>query len=117
VSTNEPPRSNAAIVRASVDAYHRQDIETASRFLADDFIFTSPQDDHIGKAAYLERCFPTADRFVTSEILALVPAGDDSVLMLYEYELTTGERYRNTEYITLRDGRLVETQVFFGGRV
>ena len=48
---------------------------------------------------------------------ALVAAGEDCVLMLYEYVLTTGERYRNTEYITLRDGRLVETQVFFGGRV
>ncbi len=117
MSTNETHSSNTAIVRASVDAYHDQDIETASRLLADDFTFTNPQDDHIGKVAYLERCFPTADRFVTSEILALVPAGDDSVLMLYEYELTTGDRYRNTEYITLRDGRLVETQVFFGGRV
>jgi ketosteroid isomerase-like protein len=117
VSTNETPRSNTEIVRASVDAYQHQDIETASRLLADDFIFTSPQDDHIDKTAYLERCFPTADRFVASEILALVPAGDDSVLMLYEYELTTGERYRNTEYSTLRDGRVVETQVFFGGRV
>jgi ketosteroid isomerase-like protein len=117
VSTHDVSQTNTAIVRASVDAYHRQDIETASRLLADDFVFTSPQDDHIGKAAYLERCFPTADRFVTSEILALVPAGEDSVLMLYEYELTTGERYRNIEYITLRGGRLVETQVFFGGRV
>lgn len=117
MSDSGTSNSNTAIVRASVDAYHSQDLETASRLLADDFIFTSPQDDHIDKTAYLERCFPTADRFVGSEILALVPAGEDSVLMLYEYELTTGERYRNTEYITLRDGRLVETQVFFGGRV
>lgn len=39
------------------------------------------------------------------------------MFLLYEYQLTTGERYRNTEYITIRGGRLVETQVFFGGRV
>lgn len=53
----------------------------------------------------------------SSEILALVPSGDDDVFLLYEYQLTTGDRYRNAEYITVRDGRLVETQVFFGGRV
>jgi ketosteroid isomerase-like protein len=109
--------SNIDIVRSSLDAYQRQDIELASKLLADDFRFTSPRDDHIDKAAYLERCFPTADRFIASEVIAIVPADDDAVLLLYEYQLTTGERYRNTEYITIRNGRLVETQVFFGGRV
>jgi ketosteroid isomerase-like protein len=109
--------SNIDTVRASMDAYRRQDIEAAAHLLAEDFSFTSPQDDHIDKSAYLERCFPTADRFAASEILALVPADDDSVFLLYEYELRTGERYRNTEYITVRNGQLVETQVFFGGRV
>jgi len=109
--------SNVDTVRASMDAYHSQDIEAATRLLAEDFTFTSPQDDHIDKSAYLERCFPTADRFAASEIVAIVAAGEDSVLLLYEYELRTGERYRNTEYITVRNGQLVETQVFFGGRV
>ena len=109
--------SNIETVRESLDAYHRQDFEAASRLLADDFRFTSPQDDHIDKDTYLERCFPTADRFVASHVIAIVPDGDDAVFLLYEYQLTTGERYRNTEYITVRDGQLVETQVFFGGRV
>ena len=109
--------SNIDTVRASMDAYRNQDLEAATRLLAEDFTFTSPQDDHIDKSAYLERCFPTADRFAASEIVAIVPSGDDSIFLLYEYELTNGERYRNTEYITVRNGQLVETQVFFGGRV
>jgi ketosteroid isomerase-like protein len=109
--------SNVDTVRASMDAYHSQDIGAARRLLAEDFTFTSPQDDHIDKSAYLERCFPTADRFAASKIVAIVPADEDSVFLLYEYELRTGERYRNTEYITVRNGQLVETQVFFGGRV
>jgi ketosteroid isomerase-like protein len=116
-TTEESDMSNTDIVRASMDAYRNQDLETATRLLADDFTFTSPQDDHIDKAAYLERCFPTSDRFTDSVVLALVAADDDSVFLLYEYELTTGERYRNTEYITIRNGQLVETQVFFGGQV
>jgi ketosteroid isomerase-like protein len=108
--------SDTEIVRACFDAYFAQDRATAERLLAEDFVFTSPQDDHIDKAAYLERCFPTADRFTSQEILRLVSAGGDGVFVLYEYELTTGERHRNAEFITVRDGQLVETQVFFGGR-
>jgi ketosteroid isomerase-like protein len=108
---------NTEVVRAAFDAYLAEDADSATRLYAEDFVFTSPQDDHIGKAAFMERCFPTADRLVSQEILELVEAGDDGVFILYEYELKTGERHRNTEFITVRDGRLVETQVFFGGRV
>jgi ketosteroid isomerase-like protein len=109
--------SNTDIVRASFDAYLAQDRGTAEQLIAEDFVFTSPQDDHIDKAAFLERCFPTADRLNSQEIVELVSAGGDGVFILYEYELKTGERHRNTEFITVRDGQLVETQVFFGGRV
>jgi ketosteroid isomerase-like protein len=106
--------SNTDIVRRSFEAFRAQDRETALRLLADDYVFTSPQDDHVDKATYMERCFPTADRFVSQELLDLVESGDD-VFVLYEYELETGDRHRNAEVITVRDGRIVETQVFFGG--
>ena len=109
--------SNTDIVRAMFDAYLAQDRDTAEQLLAEDLSFTSPQDDHIDKAAFMQRCFPTAGRLNSQEILELVSAGADSVFILYEYELKTGERHRNAEYITVRDGQLVEIQVFFGGRV
>ena len=80
-------------------------------------MFASPQDDHIDKRAFFERCFPTADRLNSQDILELVSTGSGGVFILYEYELKTGARHRNAEFITVRDGRLVETQVFFGGRV
>ena len=109
--------SSTDIVRAAFDAYLAQDRDTAERLIAEDFSFTSPQDDHIDKAAFLERCFPTADRLSSQEILELVSVGEDGVFILYEYELKAGERHRNAEFITVRHGRLAETQVFFGGRV
>ena len=109
--------SNTEIVRASFDAYLAQDRDTAERLIARALVFTSPQDDHIDKTAYLERCFPTANRLVSQEILELVGAGEDGVFILYEYELKTGERHRNTEFITVRGEQLVEIQVFFGGQV
>jgi ketosteroid isomerase-like protein len=115
--TSTRVRSNTDVVRALFDAYRAQDRDNAERLLAPDLAFTSPQDDHIDKATYLARCFPTADRFAWQQILKLVDAGDDSVFILYEYELTTGDRHRNAEYLTVRDGQVVEIQVFFGGRV
>ena len=111
------PTSRTEVVRAAFDAYRAQDRDAAEKLMAEELTFTSPQDDHIDRAAYFERCFPTADRLVFQEILELVDAGDDGVFILYEYELKTGERHRNTEFITVRDGRIVEIQVFFGGHV
>lgn len=105
------------MVSAAFEAYLAQDREAEERLLADDFVFTSPQDDHIDKAAFLERCFPTADRFVSQVLLELVAASPGTVFILYEYELHDGARHRNAEYLTVRDGQLAETQVFFGGRV
>lgn len=109
--------SNTDVVRAAFEAYLTQDRAAAGRLIAEDFVFTSPQDDHIDKAAFLDRCFPTAGRLRSQHIVELVAAGQDGVFIMYEYELKTGERHRNTEFITVRDGQLAETQVFFGGRV
>jgi hypothetical protein len=85
--------SGIDIVGASFEAYRSQDRDMAERLLAQDFVFTSPQDDHIDKATYTQRCFTTADRFVSQEIIEPVSAGGDGAFILYEYELSTGERY------------------------
>ena len=95
------PPPNADTVRAFFRSFLAQDRAAAERLVAGEFVFTSPQDDHIDRAAFFERCFPTA--------------GDD-VFVLYEYELEGGQRHRNAEVITVRDGRVTESQVFFGGR-
>jgi hypothetical protein len=98
------------------DSYLRQDRDAAERLVADAFAFTSPQDDHIDRAAYFERCFPTANRLVSQELLYVVPAGHDDVFVMYEYELKTGERHRNVEVLTVHGSQVTEAQVFFGGR-
>jgi len=64
----------------------------------------------------MERCFPTASRLRSQEIVQIVAAGEDGVFIMYEYVLRTGERHRNVEFIRVRDGWLVESQVYFGGR-
>jgi ketosteroid isomerase-like protein len=110
------PPPNADTVRAFFRSFLEQDRAGADRLVAEEFVFTSLQDDHIDRATFFERCFPTADHFVSHELLAVVPTDGDDVFVLYEYELEGGQRHRNAEVITVRDGRIAETQVFFGGR-
>jgi len=43
---------NASLVEAAFRCYLAQDRESALALYADDFSFTSPQDDHIDKAAF-----------------------------------------------------------------
>ncbi|MGH3784140.1 MAG: nuclear transport factor 2 family protein [Pseudonocardiaceae bacterium] len=107
--------TNTDVVRGCFESYLTQDRDAAESLIAEDFVFTSPQDDHIERAAFFERCFPTAGRVRTQELLQVVPSDGDDVFVMYEYELLTGERHRNVEVLTVRDSKVVETQVFFGG--
>src|SRR3954469_17754353 len=109
--------SNVDVVRAVFDAYLRGDRPAAEPLYADDFRFTSPQDDHIDKAAFFKRCFPTASRFSDQRMLQVVAADEDLVFVYYEYDLVDGPTHRNMEAITVRDGQIRDVQVFFGGEV
>lgn len=108
--------SNVDVVRKSFAAYLAQDRDVAEALFSSQLRFTSPQDDHIDKAAYMERCFPTAGRLRSQTLLHVVEADQRDVFAMYEYELKSGERHRNAELITVEDGKIVEVQVFFGGR-
>ena len=111
--------SDAAVhtVRQFFESYLTQNRGLAEELAAADLVFTSPQDDRIDRTAYFEKCFPTADRVRSQELLRIAAATDEDVFVMYEYELRTGSRYRNAELITVRDGQIVEVQVFFGGAV
>ena len=104
------------IVRANFDAYLSQDRSACEALLADEFVFTSPQDDRIDRQAFFERCFPTADRVSRQDLIHMVRAGDRDVFVLYEYDLVSGGTFRNAEVISVVGERIVEVQVFFGGQ-
>jgi ketosteroid isomerase-like protein len=116
VNMADQKRTKADTVRAMFDSYLKQDRGIAERLIAHDFTFTSPQDDHIDRAAFFERCFPTANRLVRQDLLYVVPTDGDDVFVMYEYELKTGELHRNVELITVHGQQITEAQVFFGGR-
>lgn len=113
IAGKEQAGTTASTVVALFDAFHERRRSDAERLIADDFIFTSPYDDGIDRAAYFARCWPNGDRFGEFRIERVI-AEDDGAFVTYWCSLTDGKSFRNTEYLTVKDGRIASVDVYFG---
>ena len=104
---------NMAAARASYEAYVAKDRAAIEALIADDFHFTSPLDNRLDRAAYFKRCWPNSVHMQGFDFIRLVADGDQ-VYVTYEGIAEGGRRFRNTELLTFRDGRLIEAEVYFG---
>jgi ketosteroid isomerase-like protein len=100
-------------IRDFYHAYHERDRAAASALMDEGFTFTSPYDDAIGKAEWFARCWDPGDHHAAFEEELLVEAGD-SAFLTYFLTLDTGLSFRNTEYLVVREGRIVSVTVYFG---
>lgn len=107
------PSDITAIARASYEAYVRKDRAAIEALIAPDFRFTSPLDNGIDRATYFARCWPGSEKLSGFDFIHLVPHGD-RVFVTYEASSTSGQRFRNTEVLTVRGGRITEAEVYFG---
>src|SRR4051812_29723052 len=82
------------VVRANFAAYVKQDRAAAEALIGENLVFTSPQDDHIDRHAFFERCFPTADRVARQELVHVAAASATDVFIMYEYDLQSGGTHR-----------------------
>jgi ketosteroid isomerase-like protein len=110
------PQDPAAIARASYQAYVDKDRAALDALLAPDFHFTSPLDNDLDRATYVKRCWPNSQSLGRFEFIHVVPAGN-RVFVTYEAETTSGKRFRNTEILTMRDGKIIEAEVYFGWNI
>jgi ketosteroid isomerase-like protein len=101
------------LARSYFAAYETKDRAVLDGLLSDDFTFTSPRDDHIGRAAYFERCWPNSANVRTIAIEKLCEHGPD-VFVRYRQELFTGAEFRNMELLRFEGGKLAEVDVYFG---
>jgi ketosteroid isomerase-like protein len=101
------------VVRAYVGAYETENREVVETLLADDFTFTSPNDDGIDKATYFERCWPDREASRDQKIESIVVAGEKAFVT---YSCTTqgGKSFRNTEFLTFSGDRIASVDVYFG---
>ena len=104
---------NLTIARALYEAYRTQDREAAERLIADDFRFYSPWDNGLDQHRYFEICWPNSQRFLEIKLIDAVDAGE-RVFVTYEILTRKGDRFRNAEVLTIRDGRVSAVEVYFG---
>jgi len=103
----------AALVRRCYQAYAAGDRQAMEGLLSDDFTFSSPWDDHIGRAAYFARCWPHSRQIRSIAIEDIVEHGPD-VFVRYRAALHTGKEFRNVEVFRCHAGRIAAVDVYFG---
>ncbi|MEA2380138.1 MAG: hypothetical protein QOH72_109 [Solirubrobacteraceae bacterium] len=103
-----------ALARSSYEAYATGDRQVLEDLLADDFVFYSPPDPGIDRAAYFERCWPNHETHHAFAYERLEEIGDDEVLVTYEAERTDGSKFRNTEVLRFEGDKLKRAEVYFG---
>jgi hypothetical protein len=91
-------------------------VRQIEKLIPPDFHFTSPLDNRIDRATYFARCWPTSENVSGFEFINLVP-DRDRVFVTYEGLHANGQRFRNTENVTVRGGQIVEVEVYFGWSV
>ena len=104
---------DAAVVRAMFEAYRSRRLADAEALGAPAVRFTSPYDDGIDRAAFFARCWPNGDRIAAFRI-ERVADDDEGAFVTYLCTTNDGTSFRNTEYLTVRDGQVWSADVSFG---
>ena len=107
------PGDALAVARRCYQAYVDKDRATLEALMGDEFHFTSPLDNRLDRATYFERCWPNSECLAGFDLLQAVQ-DVNRVFVSYEARTTQGKRFRNTEILTIQQGRLVDVEVFFG---
>ena len=102
-----------SVARKTYQAYVDKDRAVIVSLIAEDFHFTSPLDNRIDRETYFARCWPNSENITGFTFVHCVQDGD-RVFVTYEGRGPGGKGFRNTEILTIRDGKLVEAEVYFG---
>lgn len=117
IESTKPPEESAseniATARALYAAYKAKDRAAAEQLIAEDFRFFSPLDNGLDRARYFEVCWPKSERFQDFKLTDAFADGE-RVFVTYEALTRHGQRFRNAEVHTVRNGRISASEVYFG---
>jgi hypothetical protein len=106
-------KSPLAIARACLQAYVDKDRAAIEALLDAEFHFTSPLDNALDRASYLRICWPNSATTAGFERIYEFEQGERAFIV-YEGRTANGKRFRNSEVHTVRGGKLLATEVYFG---
>lgn len=105
------------IIRAYYSGYQLKNWKAVEDLLAEDFTFTSPNDDdHIDIPTYKERCWPQSEYVAHFELESILQE-ENEAFVKYLCTTTKGTSFRNTEYFRFAGGKICSIEVYFGGRL
>src|SRR5258705_7919465 len=102
-----------SVAKRVYQAYVDKDRAQLESLVADDFHFTSPLDNRLDRATYFARCWPNSENISGFAFVHCVQDGN-RVFVTYEGSGLEGKAFRNTELLTIRNGKLVDAEVYFG---
>jgi SnoaL-like domain len=105
--------SPLAVARGCLEAYVAKDRAAIETLIARDYHFTSPIDNAIDRETYFARCWPNSEAMTGFDYIYQMEDGDRAFIV-YEAHARGGKTFRNSEVYTVRDGKLIATEVYFG---
>lgn len=102
-----------AIAKKCYQAFVDKDRQMLESLIAPDFHFTSPLDNRLDRATFFDRCWPNSQSIAAFEYENIAAQGD-RVCVTYVGTTVSGGRFKNTELLTVRNGKIVDAEVFFG---
>jgi ketosteroid isomerase-like protein len=109
--------TNEEIIRRYYAAWERKDWNPFDILLADNFTFTSANDDdHINKSVFKARCWESQIDFIERFELERIIANGNDAFVKYLCRTKNGKSFRNVEYFRLRDEKVEAIECYFGER-
>src|SRR5262245_43576216 len=105
--------SPLAVARGCLDAFVAKDRTAIEALIGDDYRFTSPLDNALDRETYFARCWPNSRAITGFDCIYQAEEGERAFIV-YEAHTTSGKTFRNSEVYTVRNGRLIATEVYFG---
>jgi ketosteroid isomerase-like protein len=107
---------NEQTIRKYYAAWEKKDWHPFDVLLADDFTFTSANnDDHISKSAFKARCWESQVDFIQRFELERVIGNGNDAFVMYLCRTKNGKAFRNVEYLRLGDHQVKAIECYFGG--
>jgi hypothetical protein len=105
------------IIRAYYSGWERKDWQTVRGLLADDFTFTSPNDDdHIDVQKFHVKCWPQS-AWVQRFDLEIVVGRENDAFVKTLCRTTNGKSMQNVEYFRFDDRQIKSVECYFGSKL
>jgi hypothetical protein len=105
------------IIRAYYSGWEKKDWQAVRSLLADDFTFTSPNDDdHINVQIFKAKCWPQADYVQRFDLEIAIGQNNDAFVKTL-CRTTNGKSIQNVEYFRFADGLVRAIECYFGSKL